>query len=136
MYTYWQQRRIFFQRTGGFFGAAGSARGLGTLLGWSNAGCPQPNMVQKRVIRGDHRVARNVVLSQCRAETYSGWLRNTHGNRQRRRVVVANPLVNQPLGASGVKPKRHQGLCFCRSPSPPCWFSVNLIARDTTPNQM
>jgi hypothetical protein len=53
MYTYWQQRRIFFQRTGGFFGAASSARGLGTLLGWSNAGCPQPNMVQKRVIRGE-----------------------------------------------------------------------------------
>jgi hypothetical protein len=52
MYTYWQQRRIFFQRTGGFFGAAGSARGLGTLLGWSNAGCPQPNMVQNRVIIG------------------------------------------------------------------------------------
>jgi hypothetical protein len=64
MYTYWQQRRIFFQRTGGFFGAAGSARGLGTLLGWSNAGCPQPNMVQNRVIIGDPISSREIYNSQ------------------------------------------------------------------------
>jgi hypothetical protein len=47
-------------------------------------------------------------------------LKHAPQTKRARKMFAASSRKPAAPGASGVKPKRHQGLCFCRSPDPPC----------------